>query len=67
MFVPLTMNGVLTTGTTAGVWMKEIMTGVVLDGMKFVNTHDTSASSFSHGSLDLGAKRSCSQYMSVEL
>ena len=35
-------------GTTAGVWMNGMMTGVVLDGMKIVNKqHDTSVSSIS--------------------
>ena len=35
-------------GTTAGVWMNGMMTGVVLDGMKDCErTHDTSVSSFS--------------------
>ena len=58
MSVPLTrhgfmMNGVLTNGTTAGVLTNGMMTGVLLDGMKVGNkTYDTSASSFSLGSLD---------------
>ena len=44
--VPLTihgflMDGVLTNGMTAGVWMNGTMTEVVLDGMKIVNKHMT--------------------------
>ena len=31
----------------AGVWVNGMMTGVVLDGMKIVNTYDTSVSSYS--------------------
>ena len=42
-----TRNGVLTNGTTAGLWMNGMMAGVVLDGMKIVNKHVTSVSSFS--------------------
>ena len=35
------MSGVLTNGTTAGVWMSGMMSGVLLDGMKVGNKRMT--------------------------
>ena len=72
-FIPLTrrgfmMNGVLTNGTTAGVWMNGMMTGILLDGMKVVNKRTTHPQAHFRemGENEPGLK-SCSEHIPIEL